>query len=1300
MPEERQTPTKGRSRLPIAAGAVGGGLLGLAGLARHYFDQNPVNDALPGLTQDLAARTLEGSTPADRISGYLDMGQLLNERAVGGATGMDVMQWLREPGLANLRPVSRLAPNFGTDWGQPWGSWGSPDPEHLTRKIDDHYRNFASGPAGGLEQLAWEHLRPGTRWAEMAGADDAQVRKSLQGLADVPDQKARVAAYFATPEGKNVAGALDAMGVPSAARGYKGLVDAAIPAIGAVQTGLPATLAATGGGLIAFSTGQGLRRGLIRSDPTKTAGEAVTRDLPIDDGDLLLAIFCPAKAAFVEPPPTFDVPPPPAPAGQPGLLHQVLGWARNNPWTAGIGAAGLGAAAGAGVAATARPKKPRQDVVHPNTAPADDADDVGEGQKQGAAPGPVVDGPPGPQQATNAAKAYGLEYPFAAGHLAGAQYSDANMPVRGGWARRHGALAGGEQLRQGTKYVSPTMRWGGELLPEELALVLGTADRGAEAYAAHILPHSDVSGADGAQPFDSALYDRAKALTPRTFMNAADVLARDANVAAHRYNRTTHPGHYYLNPFVRSGPLHEMFDRVLRRAAAEKADPDAAARWSLYVPGVPTARGFLGGRNAEKQDKARTLAHTAYVEAIDPDTAAAARDMEKKDTEKKADEPAPGLGAQIMDGAGKLWDAGKAQGQEIANHAATQAVGNKLNEWGAQAKDFVNSTPWASNALYYGAPIGAGLGLLGGLTSRKRDKWKAVGDAVTGGLLGGLGGAAVGGVQSMFGSEPPKGVQPANVQLTKPGPTLQGINSAAAVPVGVPLTAAQSVNTTAGRPGPEARALSDVQKLFGQPGRLDLGVQEPTIRGIEQADPALAKQIARDVGDYGNAYQTQAATLGDRGLVGGFTGPDRRYLAENGGQEVASPEAIAKAQQDVRHRYENVVRSFDQALRPPSRMPADTNLTDWTQPSRERFGGVPQLQAALAGGLNPLSPMGLAGAVPAVTQQADTARDAVVNKYEKFLADQAANAATGADPSGAATNVDTGTIGGRGARAFAQGFGGTAAGIQGARVAGRELANLGTKNPDAAARAALAKLDADPAGKVGDLARGRVLADSPAAVDRLTAGTNAAALTGKDRVTSDQVRDVLSGGKALPANVAAGLKVTDPLAGLAGNPRAIDNMVLHLHNNGLPGADTVQVTDLLRQAQAGTPLRGPAADALFGPNGYGRTVYLPGYTLGADRHLVPTGTGGTKGLYEAAGLRMPLALTHPTVKDRLLGGTGKSLFGRWNLPLNIAGGVAAASGSRTPYEQVTGHTGGPSDDPAVLELLRRLQPEVLHGGRP
>lgn len=125
------------------------------------------------------------------------------------------------------------------------------------------------------------------------------------------------------------------------------------------------------------------------------------------------------------------------------------------------------------------------------------------------------------------------------------------------------------------------------------------------------------------------------------------------------------------------------------------------------------------------------------------------------------------------------WIQTKAQGAGNWLGSQAKAVGNQfgqgVNQSGATnplsgVSDYVNNNPWASAALI-GAPIGAGIGLLGGLTNRKK-KRNALSDMLTGGLLGAGAGALGGGAYQLFnsgGKAPPP-------EAPKPPVTVPGVN--------------------------------------------------------------------------------------------------------------------------------------------------------------------------------------------------------------------------------------------------------------------------------------------------------------------------------------------------------------------------------------------------------------------------------------------------------------------------------------------------------------------------------------------
>lgn len=493
---------------------------------------------------------------------------------------------------------------------------------------------------------------------------------------------------------------------------------------------------------------------------------------------------------------------------------------RNWPWAAaGLGGVGLLGGAGYAYWKNERDKKKRQAELL---------------AAQGLAPSvfgldkEAADERLGPLRAMTASRAVGNEYPYLAGHLAGREYSDARMPIRGAWARYVGGVHGGEQLRGGSQYVSPTMRYlpyvagaaGGVLdlnadLPSDVHTVFGhqmarAADTAAtfgdprnvaearKGYNQHIRPYHDEPDQ---VPASEAEVRRAAGVTPRTLMNAADVVARDHDIAAHAHNRDKRPLHYWLNPLVPSGPINEIIDRLRRRGSAEKADPDATLRASLYVPGIPTARGLLGGHNAEKREKARALAGGARSLALDED-----QDQ--------------GLKLAFAKNSDWLEDAKRWGNENVVDPIAQRAGGVAGNEFKSKVEGInpfsgvsLKDNNWLTGAMW-GAPIGAGIGLVGGLFNRKK-KRNAFGDALTGGLLGAGAGALGGAAWDLF-------KDPASPPPPPPPPAVQD------TPGEVPSTQTQSV----GR----------VDDPFGKKPQTTL---EKVEQGVERAPGNLANNIPR-----------------------------------------------------------------------------------------------------------------------------------------------------------------------------------------------------------------------------------------------------------------------------------------------------------------------------------------------------------------------------------------------------------------------------------------------------------------------
>jgi hypothetical protein len=236
------------------------------------------------------------------------------------------------------------------------------------------------------------------------------------------------------------------------------------------------------------------------------------------------------------------------------------------------------------------------------------------------------------------------------------------------------------------------------------------------------------------------------------------------------------------------------------------------------------------------------------------------------------------------------------------NSAANQAVDNSV---AGRVSDFAKANPWVYGAGA-GALGGAALGGLYGLSSRRKNKWRAVGDAVAGGLAGGLGGGllhhgldtAVGGVKdeaqsqaaapSLTGETPlrprssflsdmfkPIGqlsagrggpaTVPAEPAAAVAGPAaLAGLTAAPAAPAEPSdrLTSPAALGTAgAAARRYVGRPLAD--KLFG--GKLD-----PAVTGQVVADAKLTSGNAAD--KLTGLRAEQAAAAANRAAIGGEMG--------------------------------------------------------------------------------------------------------------------------------------------------------------------------------------------------------------------------------------------------------------------------------------------------------------------------------------------------------------------------------------------------------------------------------------------
>lgn len=93
--------------------------------------------------------------------------------------------------------------------------------------------------------------------------------------------------------------------------------------------------------------------------------------------------------------------------------------------------------------------------------------------------------------------------------------------------------------------------------------------------------------------------------------------------------------------------------------------------------------------------------------------------------------------------------------QPAANLVAEKITPHIEKGLGDQFNRILNDHPW----LEYGgagALAGGALGLAGGLLGRRKNKWRAAGDALSGALLGGLGAAGLAGAAQATGHAPPR----------------------------------------------------------------------------------------------------------------------------------------------------------------------------------------------------------------------------------------------------------------------------------------------------------------------------------------------------------------------------------------------------------------------------------------------------------------------------------------------------------------------------------------------------------------
>lgn len=188
------------------------------------------------------------------------------------------------------------------------------------------------------------------------------------------------------------------------------------------------------------------------------------------------------------------------------------------------------------------------------------------------------------------------------------------------------------------QYENPALRWTSDLNEGSLlgtALDIGSGfgpkpqdaiDRTMAAYKKHIAPYEETQRA-------SKIPD--ERMSPYRAWIAAMMSDSDKDVAMHTFNRKEHPYHYALNPYVRTGPLKEVGERLNRRSLARLADLGAGpAAFRAWVPGSLAIPSMLEGKDSAKDRRARVRSMLDR-EIADPQPAVDEKKTKKKE-EKKA----------------------------------------------------------------------------------------------------------------------------------------------------------------------------------------------------------------------------------------------------------------------------------------------------------------------------------------------------------------------------------------------------------------------------------------------------------------------------------------------------------------------------------------------------------------------------------------------------------------------------------------------------------------------------------------
>lgn len=219
---------------------------------------------------------------------------------------------------------------------------------------------------------------------------------------------------------------------------------------------------------------------------------------------------------------------------------------------------------------------------------------------------------PGPQQAHYAAITAGLQPALDLTEPVASHLDQQGATWRAALARKGKWLGERSQESAAKQYGHAGYRWTSDLLPDiggdlgplaglgvDLAAGIagnkGDVQKATDDYRKHIgkYEESDV----GKSP--------SRPMTPWQAGIGSNMLLDDAQIAAHTFNRKEHPWHYWLNPFVKTGPGQELGKRLGRRSTAIFADPDARFRWSQLIPLVGDARAVTDWHSKDRRARVR-----------------------------------------------------------------------------------------------------------------------------------------------------------------------------------------------------------------------------------------------------------------------------------------------------------------------------------------------------------------------------------------------------------------------------------------------------------------------------------------------------------------------------------------------------------------------------------------------------------------------------------------------------------------------------------------------------------------------